>query len=236
MAGFFSCMKLITITTDFKDQFAAAQVEAVAICEGFTGQLIENHGVTPYAITEGAFQIHTLARYCPPKTIHVGVVDPSVGSKRKGIIIKTQKSWLVGPDNGLLWPACRQAGRLQVWQINEKYFGKISPTFHGRDIFIKAAVWLSQGKSPVSFGCKSISRIHELEFKEGQIVHIDSYGNAKIWGNGHLKLPKVKTFSELPPGAPGLVWGSSDTWEIVVNQNSAKEKFGLKLGQVINKL
>ncbi len=229
-------MKLITLTTDFKDQFAAAQVKAVATGLGFTGQLIENHFVTPFSITEGAFQIQTLARYCPTDTIHVGVVDPGVGSKRKGIIIKTKKSWLVGPDNGLLWPACRQAGRLQVWQINESQFNKVSATFHGRDIFIKAAVWLSQGKSPLSFGCKSISKISKLEFKEGQIVHIDCYGNAKIWGNGHLKLPKVKTFSELTPGAPGLVWGSSDTWEIVINQASAADKFGLKLGQIVKNL
>lgn len=204
---------------------------------GFAGQLIENHSVAPFSITEGAFQIQTLARYCPPKTIHVGVVDPGVGSKRKGIIIKTQKSWFVGPDNGLLWPACQQAGQLQIWQISEKYFGKISPTFHGRDVFIKVAVWLAQDKSPLSFGCKPVSRIHKLEFKEGQIVHIDSYGNAKIWGhNGHLKLPKVSTFSDLGKNESGLVWGSSDTWEIVVNQASAADKFGLKLGQVVKSI
>lgn len=229
-------MKLITITTDFQDQFAAAQVRAVATGLGFCGQLIENHSVTPYAIAEGAFQIQTLSRYCQPGTIHLGVIDPGVGSNRKGIIIKTKDSWFVGPNNGLLWPACRQAGPLKIWQINEKEFGKISNTFHGRDIFIKAAVWLSKGKSPLSFGCKPISRIHKLEFKEGQVVHIDSYGNAKIWGNGHLKLPRVKTFSQLPLGVPGLVWGSSDTWEIVVNQASAADKFGLKLGQIVKNL
>ncbi len=230
-------MKLITLTTDFGDQFAAAQVKAVAYSLGFTGQLIENHSVAPFSTTEGAFQIQTLARYCPLKTIHVGVVDPSVGSNRRGLVIKTHRSWLVGPDNGLLWPVAQEQGVKQIWQINEKYFGQISSTFHGRDVFIKVAVWLSNGKSPVSFGCKRISRIHKLEFKEGQIVHIDRYGNAKIWGhNGHLKLPKVSTFSDLDKNEPGLVWGSSDTWEIVVNQASAAERFGLKLGQIVNNL
>ncbi len=229
-------MKLITITTDFQDQFAAAQVKAVALAGKFKGELIENHSITLFSITEGAFQIQTLARFTPKGTIHIGVVDPGVGSTRSGIVIKTAKDWFIGPDNGLLYPAAFSQDIKAIWKIDEKCFGRVSPTFHGRDVFIKAAVLLSHGKSPRQFGCTKIKALVKLQFQPGQILHIDSYGNAKTYGNGHLNLPQVKTFADLSPGEAGQLWGSSDTWEIVVNQASAADKFGLILGQIVKNL
>lgn len=226
---------LITITTDFGDQFATSQLKAVIYSLGFTGQLIENHDVSSYSIIEGAYGIWQLSKYCPQNTIHVGIVDPGVGSERAGIIIKTNKSWLVGPDNGLLW----QAGSKNiesVWKIDENYFGRISNTFHGRDVFVKVAVLLSQGKNPDNFGCKLIKQIHKLGFSAGQILHIDSYGNAKIFGNKTFGLPVVKTFSEVEPNQALILNGSSDLLELAVNLGNAKEHFGLQLGQIIKHL
>lgn len=229
--------QIITITTDFKDQFASSQLQAVVWGLGFEGKLIENHDVADYEIVEGAYGIWQLAKSCPAGTVHLGVVDPGVGSARAGIIIQTKKFWFVGPDNGLLWPAAQahlEGGR--IWRIDESYFGEISNTFHGRDVFIKAAVWLTQGKQPEEFGCKEITDIVKLEFQEGQIVHIDAYGNVRVWGNKTFGLPVVKTFSDVPRGQPLVLRGSSDLFELAVNLGNAKEDFGLKLGQVIERL
>jgi len=173
---------LITITTDFGDAFAAAQLKAVILAFGFTGQIIENHSVTKYSITEGAFQIRTLVKYCPKNSIHVGVVDPGVGSKRRGLIIKTRQSYFIGPDNGVLYPAADDAGIEKVWKINEYYFGEIARTFHGRDVFVKCAAHIAKDKKPEDFGCVEVNKISicRLKFKYGQVLHVDDYGNIKV--------------------------------------------------------
>ena len=226
---------LITITTDFGDQFATSQLKTVIYSLGFFGQLIENHDVTPFSTIEGSYGIWQLSKFCPKNTIHVGIVDPGVGSERAGIIIKSNNSWFIGPDNGLLWKAVSQDFE-SVWRIDENYFGQISNTFHGRDVFVKAAVLLSQGNAPKDFGCKPIKKIKRLEFKEGQVLHIDNYGNAKIYGNKTFGLPLVKTFSNVLPKQPLILEGSSDLLELAINLGSAQEYFGLKLGQVIKHL
>lgn len=154
--------KLITITTDFKDGFATSQLKAVIAALGFAGQIIENHDVTPFSIIEGAYGIWQLAKFCPLGSVHVGVVDPGVGSSRVGIIIQTQNHWFVGPDNGLLYPAATADKIVSVWRINENYFGQVSHTFHGRDVFIKSAVLLAQGKFPEDFGCTKITKIEKF--------------------------------------------------------------------------
>lgn len=224
---------IITITTDFGDDFAVSQLKAVIFSLGFKGQIIENHDVSSFSVLEGAYGIWQLAKFCPQNTIHVGIVDPGVGGERNGIVIKTRDFWFIGPDNGLLWKAACQNNILQSWKIDENYFGSVSATFHGRDVFVKVAVLLSRNKSPEDFGCKSIKNIKKLEFKNGEVLHIDNYGNAKIFGNKTFGLPVVKTFSDVRVGQPLILNGSSDLLELAVNLNSAEDYFGLKLGQII---
>ena len=231
-AGFFSCMNpIISITTDFGDGFATSQLKAVVASLGFGGQLIENHDVEPYSIVEGAYGIWQLAKYCPKGSMHVGVVDPGVGSDRAGIVIKSKNFWFVGPDNGLLYPAAAADGIEKIWKIENP--ANVSNTFHGRDVFIKEAVYLAQGEEPRG---EEIEEIKRLSFEEGQVVHIDHYGNAKIWGKKTFGLPVVKTFSDVPEGSPLIFNGSSDLLELAVNLGSAEARFGLKLGQVLEKL
>lgn len=228
--------QIITITTDFGDGFATSQLGAVVAGLGFKGQLIENYDVKPYSVIEGAYGVWQLSKYCPAGTVHLGVVDPGVGSDRAGIIIKTKNFWWVGPDNGLLWPGAARDVIEKVWRLEESRFGDVASTFHGRDVFIKAVVKLAQGRWPEEFGCTANGEIQKLEFTEGQVVHIDHYGNAKIWGKKTFGLPVVKTFSDVPEGTPLVLNGSSDLLELAVNCGNAAERFGLKLGQVIESL
>ena len=255
--NFISCNNLnmhslITITTDFGDQFAAAQLRAVIASLNFDGQVIENHSVTPFNISEGAFELLTLAKFCPSGSVHVGVVDPGVGSQRKGIIIKTEKSWLVGPDNGLLYPLAKKETIQRVWQLQEsKVSDYVSQTFHGRDVFIKAAAYLAHGKSPEEFSCLNIDSetLEKLDFKPGQVLHIDHYGNVKVYWpektqldktleiKSHQKIPKlpiVNTFSDVPSGQPLALWGSSDTLEIAVNLGNAAKSLQINSGDCLD--
>jgi S-adenosylmethionine hydrolase len=227
---------IVTITTDFGDQFATSQLKAVIYSLGFSGQLIENHDVTPFSIIEGSYGIWQLSKFCPKNTIHVGIVDPGVGSDRNGIIIKTQNFWFVGPDNGLFWEAANRNNILNIWRIDEKFFDQVSNTFHGRDVFVKVAVLLSQDKYPDEIGCKQIKQIQKLDFSEGQILHIDSYGNVKFYGQNTFELPLVNTFSDVLPNQPLILNGSSDLLELAINLGSAKDYFGLQLGQIIKHL
>lgn len=241
---------LITITTDFGDQFAAAQLRVVIAAQGYSGQIIENHGVTPFSTPEGAFQLSVLAKFAQRGSIHVGIIDPGVGSWRRGIILKTKRSWYVGPDNGVLFPAASKEHIVHVWKLHEAYFGQVSSTFHGRDVFVKAATLLATGTHPRAFRCTEIApdSLETLHFQNGQIVHIDAYGNVKIFWekpihtgcslclrvrNRQFKLPVVSTFSDVQQGQPLALAGSSGTLELSVNQGLGSTFFGLSLGEIV---
>lgn len=240
--------KLITITTDFGDQFASSQLHAVLASFGFNGKVVENHSTTPFSIIEGSFQIKTLTNFCPKDSVHVGVIDPGVGSKREGIVIKTNNSYYVGPNNGLFYPAAANESIQKLWKLDENYFGNsVTNTFHGRDVFIKAAALLAKGKKPKSFGCKQISldKLIKLEYKSGQVLHVDHYGNIKINYNqenikfnklkvGKKTIPFVNTFSDSEIGKLIAYIGSSGTLELAVNQGSANKIFKLRPGDLIS--
>lgn len=243
--------KLITITTDFGDQLAAAQLKAVLADLGFDGQIIENHSVAPFSIIEGAFSLALVSKFSPKGTVHVGIIDPEVGSNRRGIIIKTKKSWLVGPDNGLLFQAAISEKIESVWKIKESSISaNVSPTFHGRDVFIKVAAYLALEKKPEDFGSINISdkSLVKFSYKTGQVLHVDPYGNIKLHClqkiYSHKKLtiktrkntfivPFVKTFSDVPKGKPLAFLGSSQTLELAVNLKRADILFGVKQGDIL---
>lgn len=244
--------KLITITTDFGDSFAAAQLRAVITSLGFEGDLIENHDVSSFSIIEGAFQILTLSRFCPVGSIHVGVVDPGVGSDRAGIIIQSKNHWYIGPDNGLLYPAANRDNILNAWKLQESHVSDyVSNTFHGRDVFIKAAVYLAQGKHPEDFQSEkiSISNLMKNAFQNGQVLHIDHYGNVKIqWDNKltvgrklflklndvNLEVPIVNTFSDIAEGCPLALLGSSNTLELAINLGNIASRYSIQTEQVLD--
>lgn len=244
--------QLITVTTDFGDNFAASQLRAVVYALGFDGNYIENHDVSHFSVIEGAFQIMTLTRFCQKHTVHVGVVDPGVGSSRTGIIIKSKNFWFVGPNNGLLYLAAEKDGILDVWKINEKYVGEyISNTFHGRDVFIKVGVYLSQGKKPEDFKSTKIPTFDLIKSSicDGQVAHVDHYGNLKIYFQKELpigkkllvkikreeiEIPIAKTFSDVKPKRPLALLGSSGTLEIAINLGNFAKTYCVQVEDILD--
>jgi S-adenosylmethionine hydrolase len=146
-----------------------------------------SHEVAPQDIVEAAFLIRSCYSYFPPATIHVIVVDPSVGSSRKPIMVSTENHFFIAPDNGVLSLIYEVEPPSQVIEITAEHYmlPEISKTFHGRDIFAPVAAWLSKGVDITNFGepLEQYVRLSLPKSKsaEGQlkgiILHVDRFGN-----------------------------------------------------------
>lgn len=150
-----------------------------------------SHDIDSFCISSGAYVLHSTASYFPSDTIFVAVVDPGVGTLRKGIIIENAGKIFIGPDNGLFsWILANKTARtfwIDPEGISAPYVNRdISSTFHGRDIFAPIAAHIASGVNleklatpardlPV-IGDWITPRIDETGIV-GQVVHIDKFGN-----------------------------------------------------------
>src|SRR5512136_1467430 len=153
-------MPIITLTTDFglKDGFVGAMKGVIwSICPA--AQIADiSHAITPQNVLEGAFALWRAYSFFPAGSVHVAVVDPGVGTRRRPMAAHLGGHYFVGPDNGLFTPIYEDAEKngwpLKIIQLtNEKYFlAQVSRTFHGRDIFGPAAAHLANGVPLSDFG------------------------------------------------------------------------------------
>jgi len=252
-------MKIITFLTDFGTKNGyAAQMKAVALSKTYARVVDITHEITPHDINEGAFILQSAVPFFPPGTVHVAVVDPGVGTDRRGIVIATRTQILVGPDNRLLVPAAKSLGDFVVYEIKNKKFmsNLISNTFHGRDIFTHVA---SQILNEISFDeiGPIINDYVDLNFGKsevaeksatGKVIYIDSFGNiitnidgTKLIrfleygknimifiGKKQEKIPFVKTYDEVKKDGTLATIGSSNYLEISINQGNAAKKLGVR--------
>lgn len=148
--------KLITLSSDFGPGNIGCGAMEAAVFEICPEARVIHlcHTIEPFNTKEGARALEGVVKL--PVGIHVGVVDPGVGTKRKGIAIQTKRGdFLIGPDNGLLRPASEFLGGIvNVFELaNEKYRrNPVSPIFHGRDVFAPAAAYLARGIEPEELG------------------------------------------------------------------------------------
>lgn len=185
-------MPLISLTTDFGDLYPAT-MKAVILGISPDVQIIDvTHSIKQAGIREGAFALYSIVRYFPAKTVHIGVVDPGVGTSRRAIAIKAgepgNEQFFVGPDNGLLIPTARSLGKIEVYEITNRDImlkSEISATFHGRDIFAPVGARLSKGMPIEKVGQKILDFV-DLTFGKcgidgpffvGEVVFADSFGN-----------------------------------------------------------
>jgi S-adenosylmethionine hydrolase len=177
---------IITLTTDFgyDDAYVAAVKGAILSINPEANIIDINHSIKPQDILQAAFILSVAYRYFPKQTVHMAIVDPGVGSERRGIILKTPSAIFVAPDNGILSyiiddlfsvesrPLTEQSHDLkeivfkkglEAAAITDPRFWRhpVSSTFHGRDIFAPVAAGLSLGISPYEFGEK-INSLHIL--------------------------------------------------------------------------
>jgi len=158
--------------------FGAAN-DSVAICKAVILGIAPHsrimditHQVTPFSIEEGARFLAGVSPYYPEGTVFLAVVDPTVGSSRKAIIVKTKKGQLfVLPDNGLITPVADRDGVEGVREITNPSWmigDKISSTFHGRDIFSPAAAHLATGEGWTLAG-PPVNELVRLQPREAKV-------------------------------------------------------------------
>ena len=254
-------MKIITFLSDFglKSSYVS-QMKAIALCMTDAKLVDISHDITPHNICEGAFVLKTTVPYFPLGTVHVAVIDPGVGSDRRGIVVTTNTHIFVGPDNGLLIPAAKELGKFTVYEIKNKklMLNNVSNTFHGRDIFTPVAAHILNGFyfdeiGPIVHNYVDLNfEIPEIKDKSiiGNVIYIDGFGNIitniemyKITSlieydkeiiiftaRKKLKLPFVKTYSSVKKGEILATIGSNEYLEISVNQGNASKLLNVKAG------
>jgi S-adenosylmethionine hydrolase len=256
--------KIITLTTDFglRDPYAAEMKAAIlGICPNVAIVDI-THEIEKFNIRMGAYVLASAVPHFPKGAIHVAVVDPGVGTRRRPILIQTQQGFFVGPDNGLLILAAEHQGISRIHEITNPQFmlPRVSSTFHGRDVFAPAAAHLANGVHPTEFG-PEIRDAVKPEFTKvtrrkdvlvGEVLHVDNFGNiitnigekeiARIHmkdvvnvelPNQKLKLKLCKAYGEAKPQEPLALMGSHNYLEIAINQGNAAAEFATKSGDKI---
>ncbi|MBW2004650.1 MAG: SAM-dependent chlorinase/fluorinase [Deltaproteobacteria bacterium] len=247
---------IITLTTDFGESDPyVAMMKGVILSINPDAKIIGvTHQIPAGSIQEGGLIIKESYTYFPSGTVHVGVVDPGVGSKRRPIAVLTDNHFFVGPDNGLFSPIIEAQGHIDIIHLKEKRYWRhtIRRTFHGRDIFAPVAAHLSLGVDPFLMGEKidnPITLAYPFPSKNnsdlvGEIIRVDHFGNlitnitrehlspflaskGLIITVGSLTLKKIcTTYNDVPEGQPLALIGSSDTLEIAVNMGRAIDYLG----------
>lgn len=185
---------LVTLSSDFEKQSqGVGNMEAVIYSINPSARVIHlMHGIESFDVTSACRTMEAVAFM--PIGIHVCVVDPGVGTKRKALVVKTRRGdFLVGPDNGCLMTALRFLGGVEkiVEITNERFFLKpVSPIFHGRHVFAPIAAHLSMGVSLEAFGKEiPLSICVPAPYAEArvagekiraQVIHVNKFGSVHL--------------------------------------------------------
>lgn len=255
-------VSIITFTTDFgtKDGYVA-QMKGVILGICPQARLIDvTHEIQPYSVIEGALVLKGVSRYFPEGTIHVGVVDPGVGSMRRCIALKVDNRFFVGPDNGLFSLIFDSAQAWEAREIANPAFllPTPHPTFHGRDVFAPTAAHLCTGKPFESVGptIQDPVRLNlpgpfqTPEGIQGEIIYVDRFGNltsnipaemltrnVRSVEAGNVKIAGIsRFFDEVREGEPVALINSFGFLEIALNKRDASRELAVGTGESVRTL
>ncbi len=249
---------IVTLTTDFgtRDPYVAAMKGQILSMMPSCTLVDVTHDVPLGNILRGALAVRDVAEYFPPGTVHLVVVDPGVGTARRGMVLDAGGFFAVGPDNGvlsLLWEGRRDASfrEIEAARVAPR---PVADTFHGRDIFAPTAASLASGIPARRVG-PAFSDPVRLELPRpsldsdgavrGQVLYHDSYGNL-ITNIRRDHLPAagpellvevgerlihglVRSYAAGPRGLVALV-GSTGLLEVALRDGSAHEHLGVGFG------
>jgi S-adenosylmethionine hydrolase len=171
----------------------------VAACHGVAARIAPHaaiidltHLIPPGDVRRGAAVLAQTVPYLPP-AVHVAVVDPGVGTARRGIAVAAGDSVFIGPDNGLLsWAVTAAGGAARAFSLTnrELWLSQVTPTFHGRDIFMPVAAHLAAGAELASAGEEidagglvtlpaPARQVHDVT-AEGEVLTVDRFGNVQL--------------------------------------------------------
>lgn len=185
--------RIITLTSDFgtRDGYVGTMKGVILRINPDATIVDITHEIAPQNTEQGAFLFAASAKYFPANTIHVVVVDPGVGSTRRGIAVQAGETIFVAPDNGVLTKALGDKvsdSAVRAVQLTKAKFWLpfVSSTFHGRDIFAPVAAHLSLGTGIEALGEPITDWVRLPAFWPtrrgtdgwvGRVTHIDRFGN-----------------------------------------------------------
>ena len=233
---------------------------ALGICPDAT--LVDiSHDIQPQDVLGGALELAASFKYFPHGTVFLCVVDPGVGSARRGIAADVSGYKFVAPDNGLLTMVFKEGAPKRVVELTERRYARptVSRTFEGRDRFAPAAAWLAKGIDLTALG-RPLTSWQLLDVPDpqsddgrlsGVVLRVDRFGNLvtnigrrcfdqfaagkpiEIAVAGHPVTKLVATYAEAA-GSISALFGSSDHLEIAMSGGSAAERLGLSRGAPVS--
>jgi len=249
---------IITLTTDYgTSDHLAGVLKGVILGILPAATVVDiNHHVAPFDVLDGAITIAAAYRYFPPRTVHIVVVDPGVGTERRPLLVTGDQHYFVAPDNGVLSVIYEREPSVSVRHVTAEHYFKtpVSNTFHGRDVFAPVAAWLAKTYQTEAFGDEitdyvrfTLPRVKPAgSALKGVVLRVDAFGNLMTnftaddiaACNGQLKLQVngkqieklVPTFAQGTPGEAVAILGSSGYLEIAVNRGSAARVLGANRG------
>jgi S-adenosylmethionine hydrolase len=255
---------VIALLTDFgnRDHYAGTMKGvALGICADAT--LVDiSHEVAAGDVLAAALELAAAYRYFPAGSIFLVVVDPGVGSSRRGLAAEAGAYRFVAPDNGVLSIVFDENPPTGVVELSEARYARptVSPTFEGRDRFAPAAAWLANGIELTALG-RPAGTVHRIEVPrpretaegvEGEVVRVDRFGtlitnidrrlfervaagHPVIVRVGSLQISKiVSTYADSSPGELCALFGSTDHLEIAANGSNAAAEIGAGRGTTVH--
>nr|HID57750.1 hypothetical protein [Desulfobacterales bacterium] len=183
---------IITLLTDFglDDEYVGVMKGVILSINPCSHVIDITHNISRHNVVHGAYTVDSYFRYFPSGSIHVCVIDPGVGGRRRVIALRCDGHIFLAPDNGLLSIVIEKGKVEELYNVvNEGYFlSPVSNTFHGRDIFAPVAAYISRGVPLDSFGERiDIDQLKKLDIERpyisehgeliGVIISIDRFGN-----------------------------------------------------------
>jgi S-adenosylmethionine hydrolase len=247
---------IITLTTDYGTGDHLAGVLKGVILRILPNATVVDisHNVVSMDLLDGALTIGSAYRYFPPRTVHVVVVDPGVGTARRPIIVSGDEHFFVAPDNGVLSLVYDRERHITA----EHYFlSPVSGTFHGRDVFAPVAAWLAKTYQTEVFGDEITDFVRFTLPRpkpagtalKGVVLRVDAFGNlmtnlmaedvpAVMASSGKIKLQigntrvekLTQTFAQGASGEPIALVGSSGYLEVALNRGHAARTLGAGRG------
>jgi S-adenosyl-L-methionine hydrolase (adenosine-forming) len=250
----------VSLTTDYglSDGFVAACHGVIARIAPSARIIDVTHLVPPADVARGAAVLAQAVVHLPP-AVHVGVVDPGVGTARRAVAIEAPNSLLVGPDNGLLPSAVDALGGVRRAVVLDQpgWFAEtVSPTFHGRDVFAPVAARLARGDDLGGAGTEidpdTLVRLPEPVVNvgdgwlEAEVATIDRFGNVQLAAEGEtldrlgellrvggITARRAATFGDAASGALVVYVDSAGRVAIAINGGRAVVALGVTPGDVL---
>jgi S-adenosylmethionine hydrolase len=255
---------IIALLSDFgtRDHYAGVMKGVVLGIVPDVTLIDVSHDLPAHDIPFASLELAATYKYFPAGTIFLVVIDPGVGTQRRGIAAEAGDWRFVAPDNGVLTGVFHDVPPKKVVELTERRYARptVSRTFEGRDRFAPAAGWLAKGVQLPALG-RAITDYHLLDparpqldgaVLRGVVVRIDRFGNvvtnldrrsceklANSTGALHLTVAGhsiariVSTYSDIAAGELGALFGSTDHLEVAAHAASAAERLGISTGALV---